>query len=83
MVVEYLQCGDDTEHDIIQLLATLYIDIYSKPTNMVRRQRLFVIVNVFVNRKYPLIISFALVGDISLRSVLGLSSLLYMGATLT
>lgn len=83
MVVEYLQCRDDTEHDIIQLLATLYIDIYSKPSNMVRRQRLFVIVNVFVNSKYPLIISFALVGDISLRSVLGLSTLLYMGATLT
>ena len=37
--------------------------------------------NVFVKKKYHLILSFTLSNDISLCSVLGLLSLLSMGAT--
>ena len=58
MVAEYLQCGEGTEYDIMQLLAALNLNVDSTPTT--HGQMTTVIwyhKSFFVNNKDPLILS--------------------------
>ena len=81
MVAEYLECGDGTEYDVVQLLAALDLKGTHQPVNhgsmtAVIRYR----TPYLINNTSPLILSFALGKDVALRSVLGIPCLLAMGA---
>ena len=83
MVTEYLQCGKGIEYDIVQIFAALNLNEDS--TSTTHGQMIAVIrfrISLFVNKKDPLILSFVLGDDISLRSILGLPTFLSMGVTL-
>ena len=81
IVDDFLQCGKDTEYDVVHLLAALDLEDIQKDANhgqmtaVIRYMTLYV-----VDGKGPFILSFALGNDVSLRSVLGLPTLLAMGA---
>ena len=81
IVDEFLQCGKDTEYDVVHLLAALDLKDIQKDANhgqmtaVIRYKTPYV-----VDGKGSFILSFALGNDVSLRSVLGLPTLLAMGA---
>ena len=81
MVKGHLQCGKDTAYDVVHVLRSLDLkdmnqDInYDKMTAVVRYQKPYI-----VKGRGPFILSFALGDDISLRCVLGLHTLLSIGA---
>ena len=81
IVDEFLQCRKDTAYDIAHLLAALnFKDINTDATHgqmpvVIRYKTPYIIAD-----KGPFILSFALGKDVSLRSVLGLPTLLAMGA---
>ena len=80
-VDEFLQCGKDTAYDVVHLLAAL--DLKNVNTNATHGQMTAIIrykTPYIVAGKGPFILSFALGNDVSLRSVLGLPTLLEMGA---
>ena len=61
MVAEYLQCGENTNIDVVQLLTTLDLYLGQQPIN--HGQMIAVIryhTSYFVNSNNPLILSFAL-----------------------
>ena len=80
MVAEFIQCGDGTGYDVVQLLAALDLDSSHQPldhgkmTAVIRYKTPY-----FFNKNEPLFISFALGNDVSLRCVLGLPTLLALG----
>lgn len=81
IIDDFLQCGKDTDYDIVHLLTTLDLNDVVTDTNhdqmntVIRYKTLYPI-----TRKYPFILFFALGNNTSLRSVLGLPILLAMGA---
>ena len=83
MVAEFLQCGNNTNYNAVQLLAALDLNLGQLPNNhgqmtaLIRYHTLYL-----VNNKDPLILSFALENDMSLCSVLGFSTRLSMGVTI-
>ena len=83
IVDEFLQCGTNTEYDVVHLLAALDIEDINKDsthgqmTAVIRYKTPY-----FVTGKGPFVLSFALGHDVSLRSVLGLPTLLAMGANI-
>ena len=83
IMAEYLQCGEDTEYDIVQLLAVIKLHEGSTQTN---HGQMTVVIRChtpfLVKKQHSLILSFALGKDVTLCSVLGLPSLLAIGATL-
>ena len=83
MVEEYLQCGKDTAYDIFHLLATLDL----KDTNQdVDHGKITAVIPYktpsIVKGRGPFILSFTLGYDVSLRCVLGLSTLLSIGVAI-
>ena len=72
IVDEFLQCGKNTEYDVVHLLTALDIkDIntdatHGKMTAVIRYKTPYV-----VTGKGPFVLSFALEHDVSLRSVRG------------
>ena len=80
MVGEFVQCGEGTGYDVVQLLAALDLDSSHQPldhwkmTVGIRYKT-----NYCLNKRDPLFISFALGYDIFLRCVLGLPTLLSLG----
>lgn len=81
IVDEFLQCGKDIEYDVVHLLAALDLKDIQKDANhgqmtaVIRYKTPYV-----VDGKGSFILSFALENDVSLRSVLGLPTLLAMGS---
>ena len=81
IVHEFLQCGKDTAYDVVHLLAALDLkdvdkaETHGQMTAVIRYKTPYT-----VTGKGPFILSFALGHDVSLRSVLGLPTLLAMGA---
>ena len=77
MVGEFIQYGDGTGYDVVQVLATLDLDSSHQPldhgkmTTVIRYKTPY-----FINKRDPLFLSFALENDVSLRCVLGLPTLL-------
>ena len=83
IVEEFLQCGKDTDYDVVHLLAAL--NLSGVPTNDDHGQIIAVIryrTPYIVNGKGPFILSFALGNDVSLRCVLGVHTLLAVGASI-
>ena len=83
IVEEFLQCGKDTDYDVVHLLEDL--DLSGVPINDDHGQITAVIrykTPYIVNGKGPFILSFALGNDVSLRCVLVLPTLLAMGASI-
>ena len=80
MVGEFIQCGDGTGYDVVQLLAALGLDSSHQPldhgkmTAVIRYRTPYL-----VNKRDPSFIYFALGNDVSLRCVLGLPTLLALG----
>ena len=83
MVAEFLQCGKNTNCDVVQLLATLDLNLGQLPNN---HGQMTAVIRYYtpylVNNKDPLILSFALGNDMCLCSVLGLPTPLSMGVTI-
>ena len=83
MVTEFLQCGENTNYDVVQLLAVLDLDLCHLPKN---DGQIIVVIRYhtpyLVNNKDPLILSFSLGHYMSLCNVLGLPTLLSMSATI-
>jgi len=80
MVAEYLECGADTEYDVVQLLVVL--DLKGAHQHMDHGSMTTVIqyrTPYLINNTSPLILSFALDNDVALRSILGIPCLLAMG----
>ena len=81
MVAEYIECGPNTDYDVVQISAALDLKGTSQPvdhgsmTAVIRYKTPYLIHN-----SDPLILSFALGTDVALRSVLGIPCLLAMGA---
>ena len=79
-VGEFIQFGDGTGYDAVQILASLNLNSshqpldYGKVTAVVRYK-----IPYFINKRDPLFISFALENDVSLRIVLGIPALLTLG----
>ena len=82
MVTECVQCGEGTTFEVVQLLAALDLDMESKNDTHGQMTALIRYHKLFSEKKDSLILSFTLGNDISLRNVLGLPTLLSMGATL-
>ena len=81
MVAEYLECGAGTEHDVVHLLAALDLKGIHQPINHGSMTAvIWYRTPYLINNTSPLIFSFALGKDVALRSVLGISCLLVMGA---
>ena len=83
IIEEFLQCGKDTDYDVVHLLAA--IDLSGVPTDDDHGQMTAVIrykTPYTVNGKDPFILSFALGNDVSLHCVFGLPTLLAMGASI-
>ena len=80
MVAEFIQCGDGTGYDVVQLLAALDLDSSHQPLD---HEKMTAVIRYktpyFFNKNEPLFISFALGNDVSLRCVLGLPTLLALG----
>ena len=79
MVTKYLECGANTEYDVVQLFAVLDLKGTHQPIdhgsmNLVIRYR----TPYLINNTSLLIISFALGNDVVLRSILGIPCLLVM-----
>ena len=80
MVAEYIQCGPNTDYDLVEILAALDLKRTSQPvdhgsmTAVIRYKTLYLIHNID-----PLILSFALGIDVALRSVLSIPCLLVIG----
>ena len=80
MVGEFIQYGDGTGYNVVQLLAALDLDSSHQPldhgkmTAVIRYKTPYL-----VNKRDPLFIYFAFGNDISLRCVLGLPILLALG----
>ena len=83
IIEEYLQCGKDTEYDVVHLLTALdlsgiHTDVdHGQMTAVVRYKTPYTIIV-----KGPFVLSFALGNDVSLSCVLGLPTLLVMGASI-
>ena len=83
MVIEYLYYGTNTQYDVVQLRATLDLNVSQSPnihgemTTVIRYHTPYL---AYI--KDLLIVLFALSDDISLRSVLCLPTLLAMGPRL-
>ena len=81
MVTKYLECGPDTEYDVVQILMVSNLKGTYQPidrgsiTVVIRYKRLYII-----NNTSPLVLSFTLGTDIRLHSVLGIPCLLAMSA---
>ena len=80
MVSEYLECGDNTEYDVVQLLAALdltgtrqYVD-HGSMIAIVRHKSPYLI-----NNTSPLILSIVLGTKVLLCSVIGIPYILAMG----
>ena len=83
MIVDFLQCGENTNYDVVQLLAVLDLNLGQLPNNHVQMTAIIRYHTPYlVDNKDPLVLSFALGHDMSLRSVLGLSTLLSLGVTI-
>ena len=83
IVDEFLQCGKDTDYDVVHLLVAL--DLSGVPTNDDHGQMTAVIwykTPYIVNGKGAFILSFALGNDVSIRCVLGLPILLAICASI-
>ena len=81
IVDEFLQCGKDTEYDVVHLLAALDLKDIQKDANHGQMTAVIRYKTPYVaDGKGLFILSFALGNDFSLRSVLGLPTLLAMGA---
>ena len=83
MVAEFLQCGENTDYDIVQILAALDLGSSHLPSN--HNQMTAVIRHhtpYLVKNKDPLILSFALGTGMDLRNVIGLPTLLSMVVTI-
>ena len=81
MVAEYIECGTNTEYEVVQLLTALDLKETHQPVNhgsmtAVIRYR----IPYFVNNTSSLSLLFALDNDVELRSILGTHFLLAMGA---
>ena len=81
MVAEYIECGPNTEYDVVQISAALdmngtnqHVD-HGSMTAVIRYKTPYLI-----NNTIPFILSFALGTDVELRSVIGIPCLLAMGA---
>ena len=80
-VDEFLQCGKDTEYDVVHLLTALDLKDIQKDANHEQMTAVIRYKTPYeVDGKGPFILSFALGNDASLRSVLGLPTLLVMNA---
>ena len=83
MVVEFIQCGGKSDYDVVKLLAALDLDTsqqlleHGNMTTVIRYHTPYL-----VKKRDPLFIYFALGNDVSLRCVLGLSTLLAIGGSL-
>ena len=83
MVAEHLKCDPNTKYDIVKLFATLDLNVTHQPnthgqmTTIIRYD-----IPYLVHGKDPLILSFALGDNISLRSVFGIPTLLAVSATI-
>ena len=76
-----MQCGKDTEYDIVHLLAALDLKEIQKDANHGQMTAIIQYKTPYVvDGKGPFILSFALGNDVSLRSVLVLPTLLATGA---
>ena len=81
IVDDFLRCGKDTAYDGVRLLADLDLKDFNtdathgQMTAVIRYKTPYIIAG-----KGPFILSFALGKDVSLRSVIGLPTLLTMGA---
>ena len=77
IVDDFLQCGKDTDYDVVHLLAVLYLkDINIDATHGQMTAVIQFKTPYIVAGKRTFILSFALGKDISLRSVLDLPTLL-------
>ena len=77
----FLQCGKDTAYDVVHILAALDLkDVNKTKTQGQMTAAIHYKTPYTVASKGPFILSFALGHDVSLRSVLGLPTLLAMGA---
>ena len=80
MVAEYIECGPNTEYDLVQILTafdlkeTNHPDDHGSMAAVIRYKTPYLI-----NNTDPLILSFASGTDVALRSVLGIPCLLAMG----
>ena len=78
---EYMKCGPNTEYDVVQLLASLDLNVVYQPNT--HGQMVAVVryhTPYLVNDKDPLILSFVFGDNIYLRIILDLPTLLAMGA---
>ena len=83
MVADFLQCGENTNYDVVQLFAVLGLNLGQLPNNHGQMTAIIRYHTPYlVNNKDPLILSFALGNDMSLRSLIGLPILLSMDVTI-
>ena len=81
MAAKYIECGPNTEYDVVKILAALDLKGTNPPidhgnmTAVIRYKTPYL-----VNNTDPLFLSFALGTDAALRSVFSISCLLAMGA---
>ena len=77
MVDEYFECSAGTEYDVVKLLVALDL---KRTQQSVNHGRMTAVIryrtSYLINNTSPLILSFALGKDVTLRSVLGISCLL-------
>ena len=77
---DFLQCGKDTAYDIVHLLTAFDLkDVHKAETHGQMTAVILYNTPYTMASKGPFILSFALGHDVSLRSVLGLPTLLAMG----
>ena len=80
MIDEYIECGSNTDYNVVQILAALDLKGTSQPvdngsmTAVIRYET-----PCLIHNTDPFILSFALGTDVALRSVLGIPCLLFMG----
>ena len=81
MMAEYLECGAGTKYNAVQLITALDLKSIRQPVNhgsmasVIRYRKPYLI-----NNTSSVILSFALVKDIVLRSILGVPCLLAVDA---
>ena len=80
MVAEYIECGPNTDYDVVQILAALDLKGTSQPVDhgsmaaVIRYKT-----PCLIHNTDPFTLSFTLGTDVALRSVLGIPCLLFMG----
>ena len=81
MFAEYIECGPNTDYDVVQILAALGLKETSQPVDHGSMTAVALYkMPYFIHNTDPLIFSFVLGTDVALRSVLGIPCLLAMGA---